>query len=250
MKAATVLLAIAAVSALASLLLWGVHGYHAGFLWLNAALQALPPWAWQNLTFMGDSLFALMVLALLAYRYPEVFWPGVVSALLATLVSHGIKEIMLCPRPLAVYDLKQVHLIGPFYTKKSFPSGHSTTIFVLLSVWLACFRRPWQAGLGVLLAGLIALSRVAVAAHFPIDVLGGAAIGAGSGVIGSSWAARYPIRSHGQSWWGCLGLLWLTALWGLTHAPIYPDSWPLQKLVCGAVFVLWPWAAWRFYRVG
>lgn len=79
----------------------------------------------------------------------------------------------------------------------SFPSGHAAGsfcvaafLFVLLpSVWREAPVRARLVSLaGLALAGLIALSRVYIGAHFPLDVLAGAALGA---VVGAASAELY-----------------------------------------------------------
>jgi undecaprenyl-diphosphatase len=57
----------------------------------------------------------------------------------------------------------------------SFPSGHSSTSFACAATlaWL----EPRLAAPAVLLATAIAFSRVDVGVHYPLDALGGAALG-------------------------------------------------------------------------
>lgn len=58
----------------------------------------------------------------------------------------------------------------------SFPSGHAATSFAGALILAYFFPRalPWL----LVLAGLVAASRVYVGVHYPLDVLGGAALGA------------------------------------------------------------------------
>ena len=63
----------------------------------------------------------------------------------------------------------------------SFPSGHSAASFAAATViWLSHRRTGWPA---VVLAGLIALSRLYVGVHYPTDVMFGALSGIIIGVI-------------------------------------------------------------------
>lgn len=57
-----------------------------------------------------------------------------------------------------------------------FVSGHATVAFACAAVLSPYLGRPWRIG-AYTLAGLVALSRVVVGAHFPLDVVGGAALG-------------------------------------------------------------------------
>ena len=57
-----------------------------------------------------------------------------------------------------------------------FVSGHSTVAFACATVIAPYLRRPWQV-VAYALAVTVALSRVVVGAHLPLDVIGGAALG-------------------------------------------------------------------------
>lgn len=59
-----------------------------------------------------------------------------------------------------------------------FPSGHVATT-AAWSLGLAWFRRkPWRIGAAVTWIGLMALSRMYLGRHFPVDVVGGLVVGA------------------------------------------------------------------------
>jgi len=67
------------------------------------------------------------------------------------------------------------------YAHASFPSGHATTAFALAALLVLWYPR-WAAGF-LALAGLVGLSRVVLGAHFPSDVLAGAALGTAVALI-------------------------------------------------------------------
>ncbi|WP_188824085.1 phosphatase PAP2 family protein [Brucella endophytica] len=96
---------------------------------------------------------------------------------LSGLIVEILKVLVGRPRP-ALIDALGPDIIQPFhggYFHASFPSGHSATvgaIAVILALWFPCWR------LGGLIAALaLAFSRVAVAAHYPTDVVAGFTIG-------------------------------------------------------------------------
>ena len=64
----------------------------------------------------------------------------------------------------------------------SFPSGHSCASFAAATALLG--HLPLRIGIGlVILALLVALSRLYVGVHYPSDVLGGILVGIGAGCL-------------------------------------------------------------------
>ncbi|MEY4295285.1 MAG: hypothetical protein RLY82_973 [Pseudomonadota bacterium] len=170
------------------------------FLWLNHACAALPDWIWASLTITGHTS---MVFALFgAFLLPGFKRPTIITALFATaivggIVSTALKESFKIMRPPAVLAPEQFHLIGHKLELVSFPSGHTLTAFAVAALLIfGLSLRGWRL-LGVLaLACAIGLSRVAVGAHWPLDVAGGAALGFACGWLGG--LAGKSI--HRQAW--------------------------------------------------
>jgi membrane-associated phospholipid phosphatase len=170
------------------------------FLWLNAACAALPDWLWASLTITGHTsvVFALLGLLLL----PQIKRTGVitgffVAAILGGAVSTLVKESLQIPRPPAVLAEVQFHLIGHKLHLVSFPSGHTLTAFGVATLLILGLQlRGWRLAGMLVLASLIGLSRIAVGAHWPLDVLGGAALGTACGWGG--WQAAQWL--HQKRW--------------------------------------------------
>ncbi|MCV7075157.1 bifunctional phosphatase PAP2/diacylglycerol kinase family protein [Mycobacterium szulgai] len=100
----------------------------------------------------------------------------------ASLVTNQLaKRIRQRPRPL--YDaVPLVRRVRRRPTSNSLPSGHSASA-AAFAVGVGLENPPLGFGLA-LLAGLVGLSRVAVGAHYPGDVIIGFGIGAGTAVLG------------------------------------------------------------------
>ena len=128
----------------------------------------------------------LMVLAFLVLVYYQKGWRRKVylfcEATLAVILSRGIlTEIIRYfyhePRPFSFYGL------APLFneTSWSFPSGHATWFFALaMVVWFANRKWGWWY---FLLALLMGVARVYAGVHWPIDIVGGAAIGIASALF-------------------------------------------------------------------
>lgn len=191
------------------------------FLALNSLLSAWPPQLWSNLTELGAAEILILVLAPMVVRYPRA-WAAMLGAVpVAALLSIATKYFAAVPRPAAILDHQQFIVIGETLSKHSFPSGHSITVFAAAIAILASltFRpRSWPQRLFLLavlgVAATVSLSRVAIGAHWPLDLAAGAAAGWIAGLSGAWLARRYP------GWWswcqdsrGCrvLGALLLSA---------------------------------------
>lgn len=153
-----------------------------------------------NLTQLGDASIFLSFIILLVIYAPK-FWESLLSALLVSAVlCKFLKELFSIPRPAEILNKDSFIIVGRTLDGfSSLPSGHTVTVFTILTVILFAFmpKKIIYKGIWIfLLLGfgyLIGLSRVAVGAHFPFDVLIGSVIGYCSGVLGILITRRYKI---------------------------------------------------------
>lgn len=125
--------------------------------------------------------FYLVFVLVLTWRKPEVMpWNNVVVfavsyAVTSVLLVPIIKVALDFPRPLAVLGEQSVIVLGSPDTVHSFPSGHSAyAVLTAASLSPGIPRRAKQAL--IIFALLVCVSRISVGAHYPADVLGGAAL--------------------------------------------------------------------------
>ena len=97
---------------------------------------------------------------------------AVAAVALALAVNQLIGLVYFRPRPFAFH---QVRLLLPPSPDPSFPSDHATAAWALS--WGLRGGPPWLTGLMFLGSVLLMLSRVFVGLHYPLDTLGGAAMG-------------------------------------------------------------------------
>ncbi|MBI5583513.1 MAG: phosphatase PAP2 family protein [Deltaproteobacteria bacterium] len=94
--------------------------------------------------------------------------------------SFFFKHLFARPRPCQV--LADAHVFWPCPRSFSFPSNHAANIFGA-AFFLSFLYRSWSP-LFLFLAVLVGYSRVYVGEHYPVDVLGGALLGAlGAGLM-------------------------------------------------------------------
>lgn len=102
------------------------------------------------------------------------------ALVITTIIGEGIiKNIVRRKRPFYDEDDKELLISKPI--THSFPSGHTASSFAVATVFI---KTDNAASLGIiLLAGLIAFSRVYLGVHYPSDVIGGGIIGVLCGSI-------------------------------------------------------------------
>ena len=116
----------------------------------------------------------------------EFFETACLSLLFAAVAGSGlatdlVKWIVGRSRP-GRFDIDGVLSFTPFASDSiffSFPSGHATSVTAAALAAILFMRRFRWLGVALLaFAAVVAVSRIAVRAHFPSDVIGGIAIGA------------------------------------------------------------------------
>jgi len=120
---------------------------------------------------------------LYAFIFIGVGLPGLLSNLIKRAIGRG--------RPELFDQVGSLNFQNVFndWTYQSFPSGHTTTAFAFAFV-VGFLSRRWFLPL-LLVAAVIGVSRVAVGAHYPTDVLGGIIVGTlGAYAVRSFFAAR------------------------------------------------------------
>lgn len=136
------------------------------------------------ITFLGDEGWFWIVSGVVLSIIPKTRKIGFtvcLSMIFSLLVCNlTLKPIIARTRP---YDLIEgIELIISAPTDFSFPSGHSSVSFAAA---VAIFMHNKKYGsLALVLAGLIAFSRLYLYVHFPSDVIAGSLLGALCGVAG------------------------------------------------------------------
>ena len=198
--------------------LWALSGNVTIFLWLNKTFANLGDAFWSHVTIMGD-VVPFLLLLLFCGRRPQVIWQMLIATMFAILWTQSLKAPLGVLRPPAVMDIGQIHLIGPMFLNNSFPSGHTTTVFVLAGVLcLQNFHYSLKA-LFLMMAILVGLSRIACGVHWPMDVLGGAFGGWMAAVLGNWIGLQWRAGLHQNVQRVVALLLFSVAVWVVFRTP-------------------------------
>jgi hypothetical protein len=119
-------------------------------------------------------------------RFQDAAFTSFESLLYAGTLTIAAKYLFGRHRP---DDTSSTNVFSPFSGNSSFPSGHSTAAFAIITPWVLYYRdsTPLVYGLFALSTGT-AVARVARNRHWPTDVLVGSAIG--------FMTARYLTNRH------------------------------------------------------
>lgn len=156
---------------------------------LVARLPASTRPLFATMTHLGDPAVVIVLLVAVAGAGFAAMLPGLVAAAGIALAAFGantiVKILTSRSRPLTQY------VAAMKFRSYSFPSGHTagaTLSYGLLAACAVLFTPSAIALVAVVLAALIVagvgVSRVAVGAHFPSDVIGGWLLG-GLGLVAS-----------------------------------------------------------------
>ncbi len=137
------------------------------------------------ITSLGNAGIIWIVLAVVLLILPKTRKTGIIvaAALLMDFVLCNLilKNLVARMRPYDVNTAIAILIKKPL--DFSFPSGHTAASFAAMTaLFLAKMKKAWIAAL--VLAVLIAFSRLYFYVHYPTDVLGGAVVGILSGIIG------------------------------------------------------------------
>lgn len=162
--------------------------------WVQAQLRCgfldtVVPW----ITMLGEfgAVWILLALVLLLRKDTRKAGLAVAIALVLDLVVCNLvlKNLVARPRP---FWIREMTLLVPPPSEFSFPSGHTAASFAAVG---ALWREKNRLRIPVLvLAALIALSRIYLYVHYPTDVLGGLLVGLGCGFVGSFLAGKWMER--------------------------------------------------------
>lgn len=163
---------------------------HQLFMLLNHAANPLFDAIMPIFTWLGGSWAIYPYLALLltiSFVNREVMprryvWVYCLATALAILLEESLKGYFHVPRPAAAIGLDKIRVIGEVKLKNALPSGHA--VFSSMTAYVLGYRRSraWKVPLYAF-ALVVAYQRIYVGAHYPLDVIAGAAVGVFSGFV-------------------------------------------------------------------
>lgn len=165
------------------------------FLAVNLNHNALADQFFKFLTHVGDGLmFIVIVVILLFVEYRKsilAFAIYIVSSQIAQFLKRVVFEEV--PRPKKYFEgLQELHFVDgvQVHNMMSFPSGHTTSAFALAAFLTLIAKNKNVGCIYLIIAILIAYSRMYLAQHFFEDVMMGSIIGVFSAFITTYFLQR------------------------------------------------------------
>lgn len=160
-----------------------------GFILLNFYHTPFLDFVFEGITLLGDGIFSILFcLALLLVRKRYLSFMAFISFATSGIVAQVLKYFISEARP-AIF-LEKINY--PYFIENvtlhnfhSFPSGHSTSIFALVSIITFASKDKKYAIPLLLLGALVGYSRMYLGQHFMVDVTVGSLIGVLFSII--SW---------------------------------------------------------------
>ena len=152
-------------------------------------------------THLGDSGILFIVLTALLLCFPKTRRAGFAAAcaLVFSLLFTNVilKNIFQRPRPWV--DCAALIPLVAEHDPNSFPSGHTSAAFAFAFGSLRALPKRWMKVSVVVLAALMALSRLYVGVHYPSDVLAGFVVGDLAGLCGWLLSGRLTALAKARS---------------------------------------------------
>ncbi len=209
--------------------LW-LHWWEPGlFLAINQACAVVPAVAWAAISLGGNAWGVLALTSPLLVFAPRFVWAWLCAVPVGVIMARIGKEWLFSPRPAGLIEHAQIRIVGEPMELASMPSGHTLTAFAVAgSIYFAIDAERRRRFVWLwLLAAMVGLSRMALGAHWPGDVVVGACLGVWAAAIGHLLLQRLGPGFFAPRVWQMRALAAVLALtlYQLLDAPLdYAES--------------------------
>lgn len=163
----------------------------AGFILLNPYHSAFLNFVFEGVTVLGDGIFSIaFCVALLFIKKRYLSFIVFISFATSGIVTQVIKDFISEARPALFLEKSNYPYFIDHVTLHnfhSFPSGHTTSAFALVSIIAFAVKDKKYAIPLLALAALVGYSRIYLGQHFLIDVTAGSFIGVLFSIICWMW---------------------------------------------------------------
>ena len=154
----------------------GVYGWEVAiFQAINGLPGSIRPYLWVLNQYGTVVTVPVATVAALLFRKWLLALSFAISGVAVYFLAKVIKEYVQRGRPSAILEgVVERETFSP--DSLGYPSGHAAVAWAITIILLAYLGRPWQIA-AIVLAIVVPIARMYVAAHLPLDLIGGAALG-------------------------------------------------------------------------
>lgn len=137
------------------------------------------PDTWLFMTYLGDGRFIGCVLIIFFWRRAHYLFVSILSGISVHFIVQSAKRLLGILRPEHNTEGIEVFALGPSLnvTDYAFPSGHSAASAMCACLLILTIPSLVVRSLLAVAMFCVALSRVAIAAHWPADIFAGISLG-------------------------------------------------------------------------
>ena len=154
----------------------GAYGWETAiFQAINGLPDGIRPFLWVLNQYGTAITIPVAAVAAMLFRKWRLILSLAISGAAVYGLAKVIKEYVARGRPAAlIAGVVERETFAPL--SLGYPSGHAAVASAITVIAVAYLGRPWQIA-AVALAIMVPLSRMYVAAHLPLDLIGGAVLG-------------------------------------------------------------------------
>ncbi|PKL20445.1 MAG: phosphoesterase PA-phosphatase [Spirochaetae bacterium HGW-Spirochaetae-4] len=139
------------------------------------------------MTMLGEETIFILAVAFFLWCASKKKGFAIFSTLFASLIGMSVlKALVKAPRPFQVVAQIEGKRIETA-TGYSFPSGHTTGAASFYSSLAVTYRKRWLSVVCAVLILMVALSRMYLGVHWPLDVFAGLALGITVTFVAYTW---------------------------------------------------------------
>jgi undecaprenyl-diphosphatase len=137
----------------------------------------------RNITFLGGATVTISFVLLLVIMTTGPLQATAIASAISLTISHIPVAIVkkMYPRKRPYLVLENSHVMDNPLTDCSFPSGHTTAIFSVITPFILMY--PIFCVVLLPIGLMVAISRVYLGLHYPSDIIAGSLLGISSGMI-------------------------------------------------------------------
>lgn len=199
------------------------------FIYINSLNSYSGEWIWPTLTIFGDPLIVVCIGLSFIHFQSKIAVSIFPAILLGAILVFSLKWAFGVSRPDLILEQGQFALLGTSPISPAFPSGHTTGIFTLATLVILFSKNHLINVVVLIFASFVAISRIMVGAHWPLDIGGGMVLGWGVALFAATISQSWLINTAKKNF--IVYFLLFCSIILIFKDTGYPNAYPAQLIV-------------------